>query len=130
LCKSPGERAKVNRSGGRIRVSAHGNRADVVLTIGNTGRTIPPAKTSSKGFITIRRRGCFVTCISRFQQTGLKQPTASIVMKPFEDVFAGRNRAARFADSQHNAAALPCALTRIRPPERLYFARSPGDFAQ
>jgi signal transduction histidine kinase len=35
---------KYNRSGGRIRVSAHGNAADVVLTIGNTGRTIPPGE--------------------------------------------------------------------------------------
>ncbi|MBO0694656.1 MAG: HAMP domain-containing histidine kinase [Verrucomicrobia bacterium] len=32
---------KYNRSGGRIRVSAHGKASDVVLTIGNTGRTIP-----------------------------------------------------------------------------------------
>jgi signal transduction histidine kinase len=32
---------KYNRPGGRIRVSAHGNARDVVLTIGNTGRTIP-----------------------------------------------------------------------------------------
>jgi signal transduction histidine kinase len=32
---------KYNRHGGRIRVSAHGNAGDVVLTIGNTGRTIP-----------------------------------------------------------------------------------------
>jgi len=32
---------KYNRPGGRIRVSAHGNAADVVLIIGNTGRTIP-----------------------------------------------------------------------------------------
>ena len=30
---------KYNRAGGRIRVSAHGNGRDVVLTIGNTGRT-------------------------------------------------------------------------------------------
>jgi signal transduction histidine kinase len=35
---------KYNRSGGRIRVSAHGNGSDVVLTIGNTGRTIPPGE--------------------------------------------------------------------------------------
>ncbi len=35
---------KYNRSGGRLRVSAHGNAADVVLTIGNTGRTIPPGE--------------------------------------------------------------------------------------
>jgi signal transduction histidine kinase/type II secretory pathway pseudopilin PulG len=33
---------KYNRPGGRIRVSAHGNPKDVVLTVGNTGRTIPP----------------------------------------------------------------------------------------
>jgi signal transduction histidine kinase len=33
---------KYNRPAGRIRVSAHGNGSDVVLTIGNTGRTIPP----------------------------------------------------------------------------------------
>jgi signal transduction histidine kinase len=33
---------KYNRTGGRIRVSAHGDGSDVVLTIGNTGRTIPP----------------------------------------------------------------------------------------
>ena len=31
---------KYNRPGGRIRVSAHSNAGDVVLTIGNTGRTI------------------------------------------------------------------------------------------
>jgi len=35
---------KYNRSGGRIRVSARGNGGDVVLTIGNTGRTIPPGE--------------------------------------------------------------------------------------
>ncbi len=35
---------KYNRHGGRIRVSAHGNGSDVVLTIGNTGRTIPPGE--------------------------------------------------------------------------------------
>jgi signal transduction histidine kinase len=35
---------KYNRAGGRIRVSAHGNSSDVVLTIGNTGRTIPPGE--------------------------------------------------------------------------------------
>jgi signal transduction histidine kinase len=35
---------KYNRSGGRIRVSAHGNAKDVVLTIGNTGGTIPPGE--------------------------------------------------------------------------------------
>jgi signal transduction histidine kinase len=32
---------KYNRPGGLIRVSAHSNARDVVLTIGNTGRTIP-----------------------------------------------------------------------------------------
>src|SRR5438874_11741247 len=32
---------KYNRSDGRIRVSAHSNGSDVVLTIGNNGRTIP-----------------------------------------------------------------------------------------
>jgi signal transduction histidine kinase len=32
---------KYNRPGGRIRVSAHSNAQDVLLTIGNTGRTIP-----------------------------------------------------------------------------------------
>ena len=35
---------KYNRSGGRIRVSAHGNAKDVVLTIGNTGGAIPPGE--------------------------------------------------------------------------------------
>ena len=35
---------KYNRAGGRIRVSARGNGNDVVLTIGNTGRTIPPGE--------------------------------------------------------------------------------------
>ncbi len=35
---------KYNRPGGRIRVSAHANAKDVVLTIGNTGRTIPPGE--------------------------------------------------------------------------------------
>src|SRR5436305_3639149 len=35
---------KYNRAGGRIRVSARGNEKDVVLTIGNTGRTIPPGE--------------------------------------------------------------------------------------
>jgi signal transduction histidine kinase len=35
---------KYNRAGGRIRVSARGNGSDVVLTIGNTGRTIPPGE--------------------------------------------------------------------------------------
>jgi signal transduction histidine kinase len=33
---------KYNRPSGRIRVSAYSNGSDVVLTIGNTGRTIPP----------------------------------------------------------------------------------------
>ena len=35
---------KYNRPGGRIRVSAHANGSDVVLTIGNNGRTIPPGE--------------------------------------------------------------------------------------
>jgi signal transduction histidine kinase len=35
---------KYNRASGRIRVSARGNGRDVVLTIGNTGRTIPPGE--------------------------------------------------------------------------------------
>ncbi len=35
---------KYNRPGGRIRVSARGNGSDVVLTIGNTGRTILPGE--------------------------------------------------------------------------------------
>ena len=35
---------KYNRPGGRIRVSAHGNGGDIVLTIGNTGSTIPPGE--------------------------------------------------------------------------------------
>src|SRR5205809_1696009 len=35
---------KYNRAGGRIRVSACGNGKDVVLTVGNTGRTIPPGE--------------------------------------------------------------------------------------
>src|SRR6266571_5345776 len=35
---------KYNRPGGRIRVGAYGNAGDVVLTIGNTGRTIPPGE--------------------------------------------------------------------------------------
>jgi signal transduction histidine kinase len=35
---------KYNRPGGRIQVSAHSNKRDVVLTIGNTGRTIPPGE--------------------------------------------------------------------------------------
>jgi signal transduction histidine kinase len=35
---------KYNRAGGRIRVSTHGNGSNVVLTVGNTGRTIPPGE--------------------------------------------------------------------------------------
>jgi signal transduction histidine kinase len=35
---------KYNRPGGRIRVTAQGNGAIVVLRIGNTGRTIPPGE--------------------------------------------------------------------------------------
>jgi signal transduction histidine kinase len=35
---------KYNRAGGRIRVSAQGNGAGVMLKIGNTGRTIPPGE--------------------------------------------------------------------------------------
>jgi len=35
---------KYNRAGGRIRVSARGSGRDVVLTIGNNGRTIPPGE--------------------------------------------------------------------------------------
>jgi len=35
---------KYNRAGGRIRVSAQGNGKNIVLTIGNTGRTIPPGE--------------------------------------------------------------------------------------
>jgi signal transduction histidine kinase len=35
---------KYNRPGGRIRVSGHANAGDVVLIIGNTGRTIPPGE--------------------------------------------------------------------------------------
>ena len=35
---------KYNRPGGRIRVRACGNGKDVVLTVGNTGRTIPPGE--------------------------------------------------------------------------------------
>jgi signal transduction histidine kinase len=35
---------KYNRPGGRIRVSGHGNSHNVMLTIGNTGRTIPPGE--------------------------------------------------------------------------------------
>ena len=35
---------KYNRPGGRIRVSAHNDGKDVVLTIGNTGRTIRPGE--------------------------------------------------------------------------------------
>src|SRR6266576_3521770 len=33
---------KYNRPSGRIRVSAHSNARDIVLSVGNTGRTIPP----------------------------------------------------------------------------------------
>ncbi len=35
---------KYNRPGGRIRVTAHSNARDIVLTVGNTGRTIPPGE--------------------------------------------------------------------------------------
>jgi signal transduction histidine kinase len=35
---------KYNRPGGRILVSAHGKGTDIVLTIGNTGRTIPASE--------------------------------------------------------------------------------------
>jgi signal transduction histidine kinase len=35
---------KYNRPGGRIRVNAHPTGSDVVLTIGNNGRTIPPGE--------------------------------------------------------------------------------------
>ena len=35
---------KYNRPGGRIRVSANGNGSNVVLTVGNTGRTIAPGE--------------------------------------------------------------------------------------
>ncbi|MGE5208567.1 MAG: sensor histidine kinase [Alphaproteobacteria bacterium] len=35
---------KYNRPGGRIRVNAQGNGSDVVLTIGNTGRSISPGE--------------------------------------------------------------------------------------
>jgi signal transduction histidine kinase len=35
---------KYNRPGGLIRVSAHSNAKNVVLNIGNTGRTIPPGE--------------------------------------------------------------------------------------
>jgi len=35
---------KYNRPGGRIRVGAHANGSNVVLTVGNTGRTIPPGE--------------------------------------------------------------------------------------
>src|SRR5215472_3758304 len=35
---------KYNRAGGRIRVSARANGRNVVLTIGNNGRTIPPGE--------------------------------------------------------------------------------------
>jgi signal transduction histidine kinase len=35
---------KYNRPGGRIRVSGHANGNNVMLTVGNTGRTIPPGE--------------------------------------------------------------------------------------
>jgi signal transduction histidine kinase len=35
---------KYNRPGGRIRVNAHVNGGNLVLTIGNNGRTIPPGE--------------------------------------------------------------------------------------
>jgi len=35
---------KYNRPGGRIRVSGHTNGNNVMLTVGNTGRTIPPGE--------------------------------------------------------------------------------------
>src|SRR6184192_2560232 len=35
---------KYNRLGGRIQVSAHSNGNKVILTVGNTGRTIPPGE--------------------------------------------------------------------------------------
>src|SRR5262249_30201454 len=35
---------KYNRTGGRIRVRAHGNGKEGVLTIGNTGQTILPGE--------------------------------------------------------------------------------------
>jgi signal transduction histidine kinase len=35
---------KYNRPGGRIRVSGHANGNKVMLTVGNTGRTIPPGE--------------------------------------------------------------------------------------
>jgi signal transduction histidine kinase len=35
---------KYNRAGGRIRVGTHGNGSKIVLTVGNTGRTIPPGE--------------------------------------------------------------------------------------
>src|SRR5262249_42079720 len=35
---------KYNRAGGRIRVTARGNGSNIVLTIGNNGRTIPPGE--------------------------------------------------------------------------------------
>jgi signal transduction histidine kinase len=35
---------KYNRPGGRIRVSAHNNGRKVVLSVGNTGSTIPPGE--------------------------------------------------------------------------------------
>src|SRR5439155_248327 len=35
---------KYNRAGGRILVSTHGNGSNIVLTVGNTGRPIPPGE--------------------------------------------------------------------------------------
>jgi signal transduction histidine kinase len=35
---------KYNRPGGRIRVSGHANGNNIMLTVGNTGRTIPPGE--------------------------------------------------------------------------------------
>src|SRR5213592_716854 len=35
---------KYNRPGGRIRVNGHANGNEVMLTVGNTGRTIPPGE--------------------------------------------------------------------------------------
>ena len=45
---------KYNRLGGRIRVSAHGNGRNVVLTVGNTAAPFRRAKTSSSASITAR----------------------------------------------------------------------------
>ena len=41
---------KYNRPYGRIRVHAHANGSDVVLTIGNNGRTIPPGESIFERF--------------------------------------------------------------------------------